>query len=91
VLEGVVPGVEPGAARSGAALLYVREKSQRGYALVEQPVLDEDAAGAMRERLAAAADGMAAARFEGLVEPDVRHGASSFRAMLARIPEVCGG
>ena len=33
---------------------------------------------------------MAAARFEGLVEPEVRHGGSSFRAMLARIPEVCG-
>ena len=90
VLEGVVPDVEPGTARSGASLLYVREKTQRGYALVEQPALTEEAAEEMRARLAAAAEGMAAARFEGLVEPEVRHGGSSFRAMLARIPEVCG-
>ncbi len=90
VLEGVVPDVEPGTARSGASLLYVREKTQRGYALVEQPALTEEAADEMRARLAAAAEGMAAARFEGLVEPEVRHGGSSFRAMLARIPEVCG-
>ena len=68
----------------------MREKTQRGYALVEQPALTEEDAEAMRARLAAAAEGMAAARFEGLVEPEVRHGGSSFRAMLARIPEVCG-
>jgi RecB family exonuclease len=90
VLQGAVPGVPPEAARSGAALLYVRAKSKQGYSLVGQAELDRSAAEEVRRRLREAAEGMAAAEFDGLVEPEVRHGASSFRAMLPRIPEVCG-
>ncbi|MDQ1531467.1 MAG: hypothetical protein QOE37_1572, partial [Microbacteriaceae bacterium] len=90
VLQGTVPGVSAEHARSGASLLYVRSKTKQGYALVGQPQLDEERAADIRRRLREAADGMAAASFEGLIEPEVRFGGSSFRAMLARIPEVCG-
>jgi RecB family exonuclease len=90
VLTGAVEGVPVGAPHAGAALLYVRGKTQKGYTLVPQAELDEAAALRMRERVREAAEGMAAATFEGLVEPEVRHGSSSFRALLARIPEVCG-
>ena len=91
VRAGVVPGVDPAAPSAGAALLYVRQKGKEPYALLAQPVLDDDAAGAFRERLTAAAEGMAAAAFPGPIEPVVRFGASPFRPMLLRVPEVCGG
>ena len=91
VLEGAVEGVDPAADRGGAALLYVRQKGAEPFKLIPQAAVDDDAAEAMRVRIRAAAEGMAAATFEGLLEPEQRHGASTFRPMLLRIPEVCGG
>ena len=91
VRAGAVAGVPADAERAGAALLFVRSKTKEPYRLMAQPVLDDAATADILERLARAADGMAAARFEGPVEPEVRHGQSTFRPMLLRIPEVCGG
>lgn len=91
VLHGAVSGLPADADRGGAALLYVRSTTREPYALVAQAALDDGAATAFRQRLAAAAEGMAGARFTGPVEPEVRHGASPFRPMLPRVPQVCGG
>ncbi|MGN6742453.1 MAG: PD-(D/E)XK nuclease family protein, partial [Amnibacterium sp.] len=65
VLEGVVPGAPSGAARSGASLLYVREKTQRGYALVEQPALTEEGAGPQRGNPPTAGEGKGAPPVNG--------------------------
>jgi RecB family exonuclease len=91
VAAGAVEGVTGGEASDGAALLFVRSKSKDPYALLAQAPLDEAAAAEFRDRLTAAAEGMAAATFTGPVEPDVRFGASPYRPMLLRVPEVCGG
>ncbi|WP_162850878.1 ATP-dependent helicase [Amnibacterium kyonggiense] len=91
VRAGVVEGVSAEAATTGAALLYVRQKTKDPYTLIAQQPLDEEAAAEFRSRLAAAAEGMAGATFEGPVEPDVRFGSSPFRPMLLRVPDVCGG
>jgi superfamily I DNA/RNA helicase/RecB family exonuclease len=91
VRAGVVPGVGTDAPSDGAALLFVRQKGKEPYALLAQPSLDEESAEAFRERLATAAEGMAGGSFEGPVEPEVRFGSSTYRPMLLRVPEVCGG
>ena len=91
VRAGIVDGVPEGAPYGGAALLFVRPKGKEPYALLQQKSLDADAAQAFRDRLAAAAEGMAGAVFAGPVEPAVRFGSSPFRPMLLRVPEVCGG
>ena len=91
VQAGVVEGVDPSAPTGGAALLYVRQKTRDPYTLLSQAPLDEEAAAEFRERLAAAAEGMAAATFPGPVEPEVRFGSSPYRPMLLRVPDVSGG
>ncbi len=91
VRAGVVAGVDADAPSAGAALLYVRPKNRDPYTLITQRPLDDDAAAAFRSRLAAAAEGMAAGEFPGPVEPEIRFGASPFRPMLLRVPDVCGG
>ena len=91
VADGAVETVPPDAPSGGAALLYVRSKSKRPFDLVPQGVLDEAAAQEFRDRLQAAAEGMAGAEFEGTVEPRLRHGQAAFRPWLLRVPEVCGG
>jgi RecB family exonuclease len=91
VRAGVVEGVAPDAPTGGAALLYVRQKTRDPYTLLTQPPLDEEAATTFQDRLTAAAEGMAAARFPGPVEPDVRFGSSPYRPMLLRVPDVSGG
>lgn len=91
VRAGAVEGVAPGAPSAGAALLFVRQKNREPYAVLTQDPLDEAGEEAFAARLAAAAEGMAAAEFSGPVEPKVRHGSSPFRPMLLRVPEVCGG
>lgn len=90
VRAGAVPGVEPAAATSGARLLYVQSDTREPYKLIDQSALDDDAVVRFTERLAAAAEGMAGAAFSGPLEPEVRHGSSTLRSMLTRIPEVCG-
>lgn len=91
VRAGVVDGIDASAPSGGAALLFVRQKGKEPYALLTQRALDGETADAFKDRLAAAAEGMAAARFEGPVEPEIRFGSSPFRPMLLRVPEVCGG
>jgi RecB family exonuclease len=91
VRAGVVQGVEGDAPSGGAALLFVRQKGKEPYALLAQRALDDETADGFRARLAAAAEGMAAAEFAGPVEPEIRFGSSPFRPMLLRVPEVCGG
>jgi superfamily I DNA/RNA helicase/RecB family exonuclease len=91
VRAGVVEGIDTDAPSAGAALLFVRQKGKEPYALLAQPALDDETADAFRARLAAAAEGMAAAEFSGPVEPEIRFGSSPFRPMLLRVPEVCGG
>ena len=91
VQAGAVEGLDGTERSDGAALLFVRQKGKEPYALLAQPSLDEEAAQAFRDRLAAAADGMAGATFAGPVEPEVRFGSSPYRPMLLRVPEVCGG
>lgn len=91
VRAGVVEGVAADDPSAGAALLYVRQRTRDPYTLLTQRPLDEEGAQAFRDRIAAAADGMAAGVFEGPVEPDLRFGSSPFRPMLLRVPDVCGG
>jgi RecB family exonuclease len=91
VRAGVVEGIDAEAPSGGAALLFVRQKGKEPYALLAQRALDDEAADTIRARLAAAAEGMAAAEFPGPVEPEIRFGSSPFRPMLLRVPEVCGG
>jgi RecB family exonuclease len=88
VLEGAVAGAT--GALSGARLLYVQTASQKPYGLVEQAALDEAAAAVFRARLAEAAEGMAAASWDGPLEPEERFGAPPLRFALPRIAEVCG-
>ena len=90
VRAGAVPGVPPDAGTGGARLLYVHSGTKQPYKLVAQAALDDEAAHRMRQRLAIAAEGMSAATFPGPVEPVAQHRASPLRAMLPRIPEVCG-
>lgn len=91
VQAGVVDGVDPAAPTGGAALLYVRQKTRDPYTLLAQQPLDEDMVTEFRDRLTAAAEGMAAGEFPGPVEPEIRFGSSPFRPMLLRVPDVSGG
>ena len=90
VLEGVVPDVEPGPRGRAPACCTSARRRSAATRSSSSPRSPRRRPRRCAQRLATSAEGMAAARFEGLVEPEVRHGGSSFRAMLARIQEVCG-
>ncbi|WP_368499369.1 PD-(D/E)XK nuclease family protein [Herbiconiux sp. A18JL235] len=63
----------PGPESAGAALLYVAKGTQSiRFTLLEQEPLDQEALAAVAARIEAVAEGMAAATFDGVAEPEER-------------------
>ena len=76
----------------GAKLLFVAKGVRgKGYREVAQDRVDEERLERLRERVAAAADGMAAATFAGVVDLGERdpHGRYEYRIHL--VPAVSAG
>lgn len=79
--SGVVEGLADGHAPGGAALLFVKKGNKsRPYTLAVQPPFGEEGLAAFTERITRAAQLIAAAEFEGLLELDeFRPGNEKFR------------